>query len=230
MMHDQPGRGLFITLEGGEGAGKSTLVRALEEGLRADGREVVLTREPGGSPLGERIRALLLQGAFKGNGPAVEAVAFAAARSDHLSKVILPALARGAVVVCDRFFDSTRAYQGYHGVDAGLLDTLEREAVGPWRPDLTLLLDLDPRIGLARAVARRGTGEVDRFEGEDMRFHEGVRAAFLGMAAREPGRFHVLDASRAPDEVAEDAMAETRARAEALMGPSEGDVQTARMA
>ncbi len=214
-------RGLFVTLEGGEGAGKSTLLRSLLAGLEADGRDVATTREPGGSPLGERIRGMLLAGRFKDAGPEVEAVAFAAARSDHVSKTIRPALEAGKVVVCDRFFDSTRAYQGHLGVSPGLLDALEFEAVGDWRPDVTLLLDCDPVVGLARA---KGRGEgADRFEAEDLRFHERVREAFLAMAAREPSRFVVLDAAMGAEAVAERALAVVRERAESLMGRPRGN-------
>lgn len=213
-------RGLFVTLEGGEGAGKSTLLRALLAGLEADGREVATTREPGGSPLGERIRNLLLAGRLKEAGPEVEAVAFAAARSDHVSKTIRPALEAGKVVVCDRFFDSTRSYQGHLGVDPDLLDALEREAVGPWRPDITLLLDCDPSVGLSRAKGR-GVA-ADRFEAEDLHFHECVRAAFLRMAAREPSRFVVLDAAMGAEDVALHALAAVRERAESLMGRPRG--------
>jgi dTMP kinase len=200
--------GCFITFEGGEGAGKSTQIARLAAWLRAgaDGREVVTTREPGGSPRAERIRAAVLSGVAKPYGPFAEALLFAAARLDHLATVIRPGLARGAVILCDRFSDSTRAYQGAAGgVDADMLAALERVVVGPTRPDLTLILDLPPEAGLARArqrdrAAARGP---DRFEAEALGFHQRLRAAFLAIAAAEPARCVVIDAQGAPDAVAQ---------------------------
>lgn len=193
--------GIFVTFEGGEGAGKSTLIGSLAAWLREEGHEVLVTREPGGSPLAERLRALLLAGAFRDGGPEAEAAVFAAARSDHISKTIGPALDAGAIVLCDRFFDSTRVYQGFAGsVDHALLTELEREAVGDRRPDVTLVLDCPVEIGLARASARRGAGAaVDRFEAEGVAFHSRVREGFLAVAAADPGRCRVVDASRDAD-------------------------------
>lgn len=190
--------GCFITLEGGEGAGKSTQARRLAERLEGIGREVVRTREPGGSPRAESIRDVILSGAVKPLGPAAEAIMFFAARLDHLEILIRPALARGAVVVCDRFLDSTRAYQGVLGhVEPGLLSGLERVVVGADRPDLTLILDLPPGQGLERAAARRTSAEApDRFEREGEGFHERLRAAFRTIASSEPGRCRLVDASR----------------------------------
>jgi dTMP kinase len=196
-------RGRFITLEGGEGAGKSTQQRRLAARLVAAGLTVVATREPGGSPRAEEIRALVLSGAAERLGPTAEALLFAAARADHLDKTIRPALARGDWVVCDRFADSTRAYQGAAGgIDPHVVQALERIVVGDTRPDLTLVLDLPVETGLARAHARRGSGGVDRFEGEPRAFHDALRRAFTAIAAREPERCVLIDASAAEDDVA----------------------------
>ena len=197
------GRGRFITLEGGEGAGKSTQIKLLADFIRSLGLECVVTREPGGSPVAEQLREVILSGVAASLGPAAEAVLFSAARIDHIAQTIAPALARGAVVVCDRFADSTRAYQGAQGkVDASLISALEKVAVGPYRPDLTLILDLPAEIGLARANKRRADAKADRFEAEDLSFHQGLRKAFLEIAAREPERCAVIDAAQGPDDVA----------------------------
>lgn len=183
-------RGLFITFEGGEGAGKSTQIRRLAADIEATGRKVVVTREPGGTPLAEAIRALLL-----GHGGTpdamVQALLFAAARRDHVARIIEPALAEGAVVLCDRFTDSTRAYQGGRIPDADLETTI-RLATGGIEPDLTLLLDLPPEAGLARA---RGRGAApDAFERADLDFHADVRERFLTLSEENPVRFAVIDA------------------------------------
>lgn len=192
----------FITLEGGEGVGKSTQVVRLVARLQAYG-DVIATREPGGSLKAEAIRELLLSGLVAPFGPTAEAVLFSAARADHLRALIRPALARGAWVVCDRFSDSTRAYQGAAGhVNPALLAGLERVVVGSTRPDLTLILDLPQRLGLARARARAG-GAADRFESQDDAFHDRLRHAFLAIAAAEPERCAVVDASLDPDAVAQ---------------------------
>jgi dTMP kinase len=205
------GQGRFITLEGGEGAGKSTLARALKERFEAMGSSVVLTREPGGSPGAEILRHVLLSGAAAPLGPFAEAILFAAARDDHLESTIRPALARGDIVISDRFADSTRAYQGAGGgVEPPVLDALERIVVGRTRPDLTLVLDIDADAGLSRA--RRRTGEVDRFETEDIAFHQRLRQAFLDIARRHPERCVVIDARRAPEEVATAAWSAIRDR------------------
>ena len=197
-------RGRFITLEGGEGAGKSTQARLLAEHLRACGLECVVTREPGGSPGADALREILLSGAIAPLGPAAEALLFSAARIDHIRHTIRPALERGAFVVCDRFSDSTRAYQGALGnLDAGLIKALETVAVGDCRPDLTLMLDLPAETGLSRAAARRGVEGADRFEGEGLAFHQGLRQAFLAIAAAEPARCAVIDAGLEPDAVGE---------------------------
>lgn len=199
-------RGRFITFEGGEGAGKSTQARRLAAALRAGGREVVETREPGGSPGAEAIRALLVRGEAERWTPTADALLMYAARSDHLDRLIRPALARGAWVVCDRFADSTRAYQGVGGGVAGdLVQALEAGVVdGDW-PDLTLIFDLPAEAGLARA-GDRGGAEA-RFEAKGAAFHGRLRQAFLDIAAREPGRCVVIDAAR-PMEAVEAAVRE----------------------
>ncbi len=202
-MVDMPNRGGFITLEGGEGAGKSTQARLLADRLEREGLEVVVTREPGGSPKAEAIRHVILSGRAEALGPAGEAMLFAAARIDHLDVTIRPALARGAFVICDRFADSTRVYQGALGeVPKSLIDALERVAVGATRPDLTLLLDIPPEIGMARAAARRGAAAADRFERADLDDHRKLRQAFLDLAAAEPERFVVIDATQAVADIA----------------------------
>jgi dTMP kinase len=197
--------GHFITFEGGEGAGKSTQIRRLAERLAAKGLTVVVTREPGGTDLAEAIREFILSGSAETLGPEAETMLFAAARADHVDRVIRPALARGDWVLCDRFIDSTRAYQGSDGVDAHFLDSLEKVAIGPVRPDLTLILDLPVEIGLERAHRRRGMAEggADRFERETVERHERRRELFLAIAAREPERCVVIDANQDPDTVAE---------------------------
>jgi len=185
--------GFFITFEGGEGAGKSTQARRLAERLRAAGRAVTLTREPGGSPGAEAIRALLVSGEPDRWSPISETLLMYAARRDHIERTIVPALARGEVVVCDRFLDSTRAYQGAGGgAPAELIAALERSVVGDIMPDLTLVFDLSVDAGLARAAAR-GEGEA-RFESKGRDFHERLRARFLAIVDAEPGRCVAVDA------------------------------------
>ena len=205
--HGRPG--VFITFEGGEGAGKSTQIALLADHLRLRvPRPVVTTREPGGSPKAEAIREALLAGVAKPHGPFAEALLFSAARIDHLDTLIEPALERGDVVLCDRFVDSTRAYQGAAGgLDPGLLASLERVVVGALLPDLTLILDLDPQLGLERAKARAkasAAGETaapDRFEAETLGFHQRLRGAFREIAAAEPERCVLIDASHDSDTV-----------------------------
>lgn len=195
--------GKFITFEGGEGTGKSTQAAMLASRLEALGLVVQLTREPGGSPGAEIIRHVLLSGAAKPLGPEVEAMLFAAARDDHVRCTILPALQSGKWVISDRFADSTRVYQGALGqVDTKLINVLERVSIGSLAPDLTVILDLPVHLGLERAKLRRGQAEADRFEGEGTDFHEKLRAAYLGIAASEPGRCVVIDATPAKDAVA----------------------------
>jgi dTMP kinase len=192
-------------LEGGEGAGKSTLARALAQRLEARGLTVDLTREPGGSPKAEAIRETILSGQVKRHGPFVEALMFAAARIDHIDRRIRPALMRGDWVICDRFIDSTRVYQGALGrIEPSLLDELEQVTIDGLAPELTLILDLDPVAGLARAAKRRRPGEAsDRFESETLDFHTRLRQAYLAIAAQEPERCVVLDAALPPDALAQ---------------------------
>jgi len=194
--------GKFITLEGGEGAGKSTQIARLGDWLRQRGREVIATREPGGSAGAEMVRKLLVEGpSERWDGP-TEAMLHFAARRDHLRVTVWPALQRGAWVVSDRFADSTTAYQGYgHGVDRGLLNRLYSIAVGDFAPDLTVLLDLPVEAGLARAAARRGA--ETRYEGMPVEFHRRVRAGFLEIAAANAARCVVLDARQPIDAVAD---------------------------
>lgn len=204
-------RGRFITLEGGEGAGKSTQAQMLAEALRGQGLEVVVTREPGGSPRAEKIREAILSGLIAPLGPVAEAMMFTAARIDHLDKTIRPALKRGAFVVCDRFSDSTRAYQGALGnIDPLLIGSLERIAVGADKPDLTIMVDVPADVGIARA-AQRG-GAPDRFEAEGAVFHEALRGSFLEIAASEPERCVVVNGAQAPDIVARDIWSAVQAR------------------
>lgn len=186
--------GLFITLEGPEGAGKSTNREYLAECLRAAGIEVLLTREPGGTPMAERIREVLLTPGDEQMDPDTELLLVFAARAQHLAQVIRPALARGAVVICDRFTDSTYAYQGGgRGLPLERIATLEHFVQGDLHPDLTLIFDLPVEVGLARASAR---GRLDRFELEGRVFFEAVRSAFLARAKADPVRYHVLDAAQ----------------------------------
>jgi dTMP kinase len=195
----RPGR--FITLEGGEGAGKSTQIARLKAWPEAKGRTVVATREPGGSPGAEMVRKLLVEGPAERWDGTTEALLHFAARRDHLRTTVWPALKRGDWVVSDRFADSTRAYQGYgHGLDLAMLERLYEIAVGDFRPDLTLVLDLPVETGLARAAARRGT--ETRYEGLPVEFHRRVKAGFLEIARSDPGRCVVIDASRDIDTLA----------------------------
>ena len=206
-------RGRFITLEGGEGAGKSVQAERLAARLNSLGLKVVRTREPGGSPGAELLREALLSGFAAEFGPEGEALLFAAARIDHLDQTIAPALARGAWVVCDRFADSTRAYQGAAGnLPQGWIARLEEIAVGPVRPDLTLVLDIPPDVGLERARRRSGEAAGDRFELEGLAFHETLRAAFLAIAASEPHRCAVVDAAKSEEEVGADIWSAVEAR------------------
>ncbi len=195
-------RGYFITLEGGEGAGKSTQAVLLAEKIKASGRDVVRTREPGGSPGAEAIRALLVNGATDRWSPISETLLMYAARRDHIERVIAPALVRGAVVVCDRYADSTRAYQGAGGgAPYALINALEESVLGDVRPHLTLIFELPSAVGLARAKARAG-GE-GRFEAKDITFHERLRAAFLNIAHNEPERCVLIDGQPDSGSVAE---------------------------
>jgi dTMP kinase len=197
-------RGRFITFEGGEGSGKSTQAAMLAHRLRSLGIDVLLTREPGGSPGAEIIRHVLLSGAAKPLGAEAEAILFAAARDDHVRTTIRPALENGTWVLCDRFADSTRVYQGVAGaVDARLINALERITVGEIKPDLTFILDVPVEVGLARASERRGKDRIDRFEGEAREYHEKLRGAYLQLAANEPERCAVVDVTVPRKQVAD---------------------------
>ncbi|MEI8394921.1 MAG: dTMP kinase [Rhodospirillaceae bacterium] len=198
-------RGRFITLEGGEGTGKSTQVRRLELALRRRGVTVQTTREPGGSPGAEEIRQLLVTGGAGRWSPTTETLLHFAARRDHLERTVLPALERGCWVVSDRFADSTRAYQGYGlGLDLAVIDRLYSISVGAFAPDLTFVLDLPAEIGLARASARSA---ADRYESMNLGFHCRLREGFLDIARAEPGRCVVIDASPDEDLVADAVLA-----------------------
>ena len=206
-------RGRFITFEGGEGSGKSTQVAALVKRLTTLGLGVMATREPGGSPGAEAVRHVLLSGAAKPLGAHAEAILFAAARDDHVSQTIRPALERGKWVVSDRFADSTRVYQGVlSNVDTRIIARLELLTVGDTRPDLTFVLDVPAEIGLERAARRRGNRAGDRFEAEALDFHKKLREAYLELAAREPERCAVIDAAAAPEAVADAVWAVVNAR------------------
>jgi dTMP kinase len=202
------GRALFVVLEGGEGAGKSTQAGILGDWLRSSGREVVTTREPGATPVGAGIRTLLLDGGAP--DPRTEALLYAADRAEHSARVIRPALARGAVVISDRYVDSSVAYQaGGRGLASEDIVALTRWATSGLEPDLVLVLDLPPEVGLSRARAR---SESDRMEGEPAEFHESVRRVFLKRAAERPDRYVVVDANRPASEVAADLRAAVEAR------------------
>lgn len=196
--------GRFVTFEGGEGAGKSTQIARLKDRLEQLGHPVLVTREPGGSPFAEEVRSFILNGHAKPLGPFAEALMFAAARIDHLDKTIKPALKNGTTVLCDRFADSTRAYQGSSGtISSETIDELERVALAGTKPDLTLILDLPAEVGLARAgerQARKGQG-MDRFEDESLSFHQKLRQAFLAIAEADPQRCVVINADQSPDDV-----------------------------
>lgn len=196
-------RGRFITFEGGEGSGKSTQIKMLADRLNASKLQTIVTREPGGSAGAEIIRHLVLSGMGKMLGPETESLLFAAARDDHVNAVIKPALDRGTWVLCDRFTDSTRVYQGEVGhVDLKLLRAMERVTIGDLKPDLTLILDVPVAVGLKRAIARRGTAVADRFEEEGLNFHEKLREAYRRIAAEDPQRCALIDANADAETVA----------------------------
>jgi dTMP kinase len=199
-----PGRGRFITFEGGEGSGKSTQIKTLAERLNATRLHTLVTREPGGSPGAEIIRHLVLSGMGKLLGADAETLLFAAARDDHVRSVILPALTQGTWVLCDRFSDSTRVYQGRVGhVAPEVLNAMERVTIGDLKPDLTVILDVPVEIGMQRAAARRGSDAPDRFEAEDVKFHQQLREAYRQIAAAEPERCVLIDAAADAPAVAE---------------------------
>nr|HEV8011009.1 dTMP kinase [Bradyrhizobium sp.] len=208
-----PGRGRFISFEGGEGSGKSTQIRLLAERLDAAKLRAIVTREPGGSPGAEIIRHLLLSGMGKLLGPDAETLLFAAARDDHVRTVIKPALSQGVWVLCDRFSDSTRAYQGRLGrVAPEIMNAMERVTIGNLKPDLTVILDVPVEVGMQRAAARRGSGAPDRFEAEDVKFHQQLRDAYRQIAADEPKRCVLVDANADANTVAASVWAALRDR------------------
>ena len=204
--------GKFITFEGGEGGGKTTQAASLARRLRGAGVKVLQTREPGGTPRAEAIRDILLSGKAKKFGPLGEAVLFYAARESHLELAIRPALESGVWVICDRFSDSTRAYQGAAGgLPFYVIETMDRAVVGPTQPDLTIIFDLPPELGLRRAAARQreggpgeeGGGAPDRFETMNIGFHRNLREEFLAIAKAEPKRCVVIDASETAERIEE---------------------------
>jgi dTMP kinase len=225
------GRGVFITFEGGEGSGKSTQMRLLAERLRARGLDVLTTREPGGSPGAEAVRHVLLSGAAEDFGIRMEAVLFAAARADHVEQTIRPAIERGLIVLCDRFMDSTRIYQGITGnLEPRFVQTLERVAVSGMVPDLTIIIDVPAAVGLERARERMVSGgkEVasvpDRFEKEALATHEKRREGFLDLAQTEPDRCRVVDGGSEPEKVA----AEIEKLVDTVLAEREGAVAAPR--
>lgn len=194
-------RGAFITFEGGEGGGKSTQISRLHDYLIEQGHTVIVTREPGGTPIAERVRDLLLDPHNDAFVSMAELLLYEAARAQHVGELILPALESGTIVLCDRFYDSTTAYQGTgRFVAPADVDTLNQLASQGLQPDITILLDLPPEIGLERAM---GDGSGDRIEKESLEFHERVRAGFLALAEAHPERIHVMDALQSMDEVTE---------------------------
>lgn len=195
-------KGKFITIEGTEGVGKSTNIAFIQEWLVTQGIEVVMTREPGGTPLAEEMRQILLEKRDEVFDASAELLLIFAARAQHIARVILPALNRGAWVVSDRFTDATYAYQGFgRGLDIHVIETLEQLVQGELRPDLTLVLDIEVELGLARASAR---AELDRFESEKVEFFERVRNGYRARVAKNPLRYAVVDAGQALDRVQQD--------------------------
>lgn len=204
-------RGKFVTFEGGEGAGKTTQLKRLADALRSAGHEVTTTREPGGSPGAEDIRALLVTGEPGRWDAETEALLHTAARRDHLVRTVWPALAQGQWVICDRFVDSTMAYQGYgHGVSREVIAGLTRLAIGDFKPDLTVILDISVTDGLGRALGRGGA--EDRYERMDRAFHERLRQGFLDIARADSDRCVVIDAARDADAVHQDIVKAVKSR------------------
>ncbi|MBD9556085.1 MULTISPECIES: dTMP kinase [Ensifer] len=212
-------KGLFVTFEGGEGAGKSTQLRLLADSLRARGYEVLTTREPGGSPGAEAVRHVLLSGAAESFGVRMEAILFAAARSDHVEEVIRPSLDKGIIVLCDRFMDSSRVYQGITGnLEQSFVESLERVAINGVVPDRTVIFDLPASVGLERAQRRAGDDNPDRFEKEQLETHEKRRDAFLDIARRDSERCRVVDATQPVEAIT----AEVLSLVEALLPHGDG--------
>jgi len=211
---------MFITFEGPEGSGKSTQIQRLGEWLRARGRDCIVTKEPGGTPISDRIRAILLDSGATGMDAMTELLLYAASRRQHVVELIQPTLQRGVTVLCDRYTDATLAYQGYGRLlDLDRLQTLNQWATGGLRPDLTLIFDLDEAVGLERAHARNSSMTVDesRFEAEDLRFHRRVREGYLALAVAEPERFATIDADGSIDEVFARTLETLRTRATELI-------------
>ncbi len=204
-------KGAFITFEGIEGSGKSTQIALLARYLAEHGNAVTLTREPGGTAIGDQVRKILLDPANKALTPRAELLLYAAARAQHLEELVRPGLEAGRIVLCDRFSDATLAYQGHgRGLDEATINALDRIATDGLRPRLTILLDIDAAAGLARARGRnssRGLETEARFENEELAFHERVRRGYLVLAGAEPGRFRVIDAARTPEEIQRDIQA-----------------------
>lgn len=198
-------KGLFITFEGTEGSGKTTQISLLADHLASAGRAVTVTREPGGTPIGDQVRKILLDPSNKALHPRAELLLYAASRAQHLSERIFPALEAGSIVLCDRYSDATLAYQGYgRGLDIGTIRTLDQIVSGGMSPHLTFLLDLDAAAGLSRARGRNSSTGLEhegRFENEDAAFHDRVRRGYLTLARQEPERILVVDASREPEAV-----------------------------
>ena len=218
------GHGRFITFEGGEGAGKSTQIRTLADRLNAAKLLTIVTREPGGSPGAEIMRYLILSGIGKLLGPDTETLLFAAARDDHVRTVIQPALNKGVWVLCDRFSDSTRAYQGsLSSVPAGVINAMQRVTIGNLKPDLTIILDVPVEVGMQRAAERRGNNTPDRFEAEDVQFHRDLREAYRKIAADEPDRCVLIDANAEADVVAARVWTAVRDR---ILAPSTSPMAT----
>ena len=200
-------QGYFVTFEGGEGAGTSTQVHRLSEYMRGLGHEVILTREPGGTLEAERIRDLLVRNDGGGWSPLEECLLLFAARSHHIRTLIKPSVEAGKIVICDRFTDSTRAYQGYGlGVDMQKIESLNETVIDGFQPDLTFVLDIDVRAGLARSTDRLAaeSSNEDRYERLDLDFHQKLRQGFLNMAEQDTARFCVIDAERSEDEIADE--------------------------
>jgi dTMP kinase len=216
-----PGRGRFISFEGGEGSGKSTQIKKLAERLEAAKVRTLITREPGGSPGAEIMRHLVLSGMGKLLGPDAETLLFAAARDDHVRTVIQPALGQGTWVLCDRFSDSTLVYQGRLGrVAPALLNAMQRVTIGDLKPDLTIILDVPVEVGLKRAAARRGSAAPDRFESEDIQFHRELREGYREIAAADPGRCVLIDATGDANAVASNIWTIVRERFSKAAAPS----------
>lgn len=218
-------KGIFITIEGGEGAGKTTILRGIAEWLEAQGWEVVATREPGGIPIAEKIREVILDRRHADMDARTEALLYAAARRQHLVQKVEPALAAGKAVLCDRFVDSSLAYQGYaRGLGIGEVWEINRFAMGDLLPDLTLYLDVRPEIGLGR-IRSAGGREINRLDLEDLEFHRKVREGYRLLAERHPERIVTIDAEQPPERVLELAIRETASRIKGFHAPASNNMK-----